>query len=49
MSLRKLRGIPRMGVSMCTYAISVGIISSAMKKSPRLTRQEKLSWRQSGL
>jgi hypothetical protein len=42
-SLRRFGGIPRTGVNTCMYAVNVGIITSAMKKSPQLTRQEKLS------
>jgi hypothetical protein len=37
-SLRKLRGNPRTGISMCMCAVSVGTISSTTKKSPWLMR-----------
>jgi hypothetical protein len=41
MSLRRFRGIPRTVANTCMYAINMGITTSAMRKSPQLTRQEK--------
>jgi hypothetical protein len=48
-SLRRFRGILRTVANMCMYAVNVGITTSAMRKSPQLTRQEKSSWRRSSL
>jgi hypothetical protein len=43
MSSRRSRDIPRMVVNMSMCAGNVGIIISATRRSPRMTRQERSS------